>query len=181
MDFDFDQSVRVLRNTPSVLRALLSDASEPWVRGNYGPNTFSPLDVVGHLIHGERTDWITRVRIILEQGPDRPFDPFDQTAAYDESMGTTIGEVLDLFETLRAENVASLQALAPTPEQLDRQGTHPALGTVTLRQLLATWTVHDLHHVAQICKAMAHQYRDAVGPWGAYLSILRQPVAAPAR
>ena len=178
MEFDLEQSVSVLRNTPSVLRALLRDMSEPMARSNYGPNTFSPLDVIGHLIHGERTDWIPRARIILEQGPDRPFDPFDPTATYDQGMGATIGETLTLFETLRAENLAALKAMSLSSELLDRQGTHPEFGPVTLRELLATWTVHDLHHIAQICKAMSHQYHDAVGPWSAYLSILRRPARA---
>lgn len=176
MDFDFDQTVEILRSTPVIVRALVGGKSEAWVRGDYGANTFSPLDVVAHLIHGERTDWIPRARIILEEGTDRPFDPFDPTAAYDESMGDTIDELLGVFEALRAENVVALESVAPSAEQLDRQGTHPEFGTVTLRQLLATWTVHDLHHIAQICKALSHQYHTVVGPWAEYLSILGRPV-----
>ena len=178
MKFDFDEAVQVLRGTPAVLHALLSGKSDAWVRSNYGAGTFSPLDVVAHLIHGERTDWIPRARIILEHGPDRPFDAFDPTAAYDESMGSTIGELLTQFENLRVANLAELEAMSPSSPQLDQRGLHPALGTVTLRQLLATWTVHDLHHIAQICKAMSHQYRDAVGPWSAYLSILPRLLVA---
>lgn len=174
MEFNVEQSVEVLRSTPSVVRVLLAGKSESWVRHNYGPETFSPLDVLGHLIQGERTDWIPRAKIILEHGLDRPFDPFDSTAAYEPSMGATPGELLDLFETLRIENLATLAGMSPSPAQLECQGTHPALGVVTLQQLLATWTVHDLHHIAQICKAMSYQYREAVGPWGAYLSILRK-------
>ena len=178
MTFDLQQSVRVVRSTPAVVRSLLADKSDAWVRGNYGPGTFSPLDVVGHLIHGDRDDWIPRARIILEHGTQRPFDAFDWTAAYEESMGRTTEEVLTLFERVRGEAVAALESLPLSPENLERQGTHPALGTVTLRQLLATWTVHDLHHIAQICKGLAHRYVDDVGPWGAYISILRKPAAA---
>ena len=179
MEFDVDRTVEVLRSTPSVVRGLLGGKSAPSVRRHYGPRTFSPLDVVVHLIQGERTDWSPRAAIIVESGTARPFDPFDPTAGYDEGMGSSIDELLDLFESLRAANLVALESMSLSPEHLDRRGTHPELGTVTLGQLLATWAVHDLHHIAQICKAMAHQYRAAVGPWAAYLSILpRAGIAA---
>jgi hypothetical protein len=174
MSFRLAQAVEVLGNTPGVLRALLGGLSDFWVRGNYGENTFSPFDVVGHLIHGERTDWMARVRVILERGTDQPFEPFDRYAMYEASRGKTIGELLDTFAALRAANLEDLRALRLTPDQLARQGMHPALGAVTLQQLIATWAAHDLNHVHQIAKAMAFQYRDEVGPWRAYLSILPQ-------
>lgn len=174
MEFNVEQAIEVLSKTPSVLRAMLSGLSEPWVHNNYGDRTFSPFDVIGHLIHGERTDWMPRARIILESGESRPFEPFDRYAMYDASRGKTIAELLDTFESLRSENLDALRAMKLTREQLSLRGTHPALGTVTLEQLLAMWTVHDLNHVAQIAKSMAFQYRERVGPWLAYASILKK-------
>lgn len=174
MEFALSEAVAVLERTPGVLRAMLAGLPAGWVMSNYGEKTFSPFDVVGHLLHGERADWMARARIILEHGPARPFDPFDRYAMYEDSKGKTIDMLLDEFAALRAGNVAALRELNPTAEQLDRRGTHPALGTVTLRQLLATWVVHDLGHLHQIAKAMAYQYRDVVGPWREYLTILPQ-------
>jgi hypothetical protein len=174
LKFQLEQAIEVLRRTPSVLRSMLSGLSDPWVFNNYGPETFSPFDVVGHLIHGERADWIARARIILEQGEGRTFDPFDRYAMYEASKGKTLAELLDTFESLREENVRTLESMPLTPEKLALRGTHPALGAVTLENLLTTWVVHDLNHVAQIAKAMASQYREAVGPWEAHLSILRR-------
>lgn len=176
MHFHLSQAVEILRNTPRVLRSLLEGVSEPWVQNNYGEQTFSPFDVVGHLLHGEKTDWLPRARLILAQGTGQPFPPFDRYAMYEESKGKTIAELLDSFETLRQQSLTDLEALNLTPTQLDLEGLHPALGKVTLRQLLATWVVHDLNHIHQIAKAMAFQYRDQVGPWQAYLSILPQAV-----
>lgn len=175
MEFRIDQATEILKNTPSVLRALLSDVSEPWSHNNYGENTFSPFDVVGHLIHGERTDWMPRARIILEHGESKAFEPFDRYAQLEASKGKTIGALLDAFETLRKDNLDALRQMHLTPEQLRLRGSHPALGTVTLENLIATWAVHDLNHFAQIAKAMAFQYRDRVGPWLAYASILKPP------
>lgn len=172
MEFSLAQAVEVLSRTPGVLRALLGGLSEFWVRNNYGPETFSPFDVVGHLIHGEKTDWMARVRIILEHGPARPFEPFDRYAMYKESRGKSIGQRLGEFEELRRKNLADLSRLNLTPDKFDLRGTHPALGPVTLRQLLSTWVVHDLGHLHQIAKCMAWQYRDNVGPWKEYLTIL---------
>lgn len=172
MKFQLDSAIEILERTPGVLRAMLGGVGEPWVMSNYGADTFSPFDVVGHLIHGERTDWMPRTRIILEHGESRPFDPFDRYAMYETSKGKTIGELLDTFESLRRDNVDALRGLALTPEDLARCGTHPELGTVTLENLLATWTLHDLNHIHQIAKAMAYQLRDGVGPWIEYITIL---------
>lgn len=172
MQFQIDEAMEVLAATPSVLRAMLGGASEPWIRNNYGDKTFSPFDVVGHMIHGERTDWIPRARIILEEGEDRAFEPFDRYAMYEDSKGRSLAELLDTFEALRQENLAVLKAMPLTPETLQNRGKHPELGTVTLENLLATWVAHDLNHIAQTCMAMAYQYKDAVGPWRAYISVL---------
>ncbi len=174
MDFRVKQAIEILSRTPSVLRAMLEGLSEPWVLNNYGEETFSPFDVVGHLIHGERTDWIPRTRIIIEQGEARTFDPFDRYAMYESSKGKGIAELLDIFGSLRADSIETLRAMKLTPEQLALRGMHPRLGTVTMEALLATWTAHDLNHIAQIAKSMAYQYRDAAGPWATYLSILQK-------
>lgn len=172
MTFELEQAVEVLQRTPGVLRAWLGGLSGGWALSNYGEATFSPFDVVGHLLHGERADWMVRVRVILEHGEAEAFAPFDRYAMYEASRGKSTADLLDEFERVRAANLADLRALALTPEQLDRRGTHPALGGVTLRQLLATWVVHDLNHLSQIAKAMAFQYRHEVGPWREYLSVL---------
>lgn len=164
--------IAVLRNTPQVLRALLRDLDSKWIDSNYGPDTFSPFDVVGHLIHCERTDWIPRARIILEHGESQPFEPFDRYAMYEESKGKTISMLLDEFESLRRENLTALQAMRLTEADLARRGTHPALGTVTLGQLLALCPVHDLNHIHQIAKCMAWQYKDEIGPWKQYIGVL---------
>lgn len=172
MQFDLKQAVEVLANTPAVLRSMLAGLSDPWVMNKYGDKTFSPFDVVGHLIHGDKTDWMARVRLILDYGDSRAFEPFDRYAMYAESKGKTIHDLLAEFEQLRSVNLTELERLRLTPAQLDLPGLHPALGPVTLRQLLATWVVHDLNHIHQVAKCMAWQYRDEVGPWNAYLSIL---------
>ncbi len=172
MDFSVAQSIAILERTPSVLRSMLGGLDESWTHGNYGENTFSPFDVVGHLIHGERTDWIPRARIILAQGQARPFEPFDRYAMYEASKGKSLSELLDAFEAGRGANIAALRDMDLSPEKLSRRGAHPELGSVTLENLLATWTVHDLNHIAQIAKAMAFQYGHLVGPWLEYISIL---------
>ncbi len=172
MKFQVSQAVEVLERTPRVLRAMLAGIHEDWVRSNYGPKTFSPFDVVGHLIHGEKTDWMVRARIILEHGESRPFEPFNRYAMYEESKGKTMADLLREFESLRAANLRDLAALRLTSAQLALRGTHPALGAVTLGELLATWVVHDGNHIHQVAKCMAWQYRDEVGPWREYLTIL---------
>lgn len=172
MEFDLARATEVLRNTPGALRALLGGLSEPWIQQNYGPDTFSPFDVVGHLIHAERDAWMPRVRLILEHGAARPFEPFDRYGMYATSRGKTVADLLAEFAALRAASLESLGSLRLTDQQLNLCGRHPEFGDVTLRQLLATWVVHDLNHTHQICKAMAFQYRDQVGPWRAYIPFL---------
>jgi len=172
MKFSVDEAINILQRTPSVLRALLQVLPDHWARANYGPDTFSPFDVVGHLIHGEKTDWIPRMRIILDDGESTPFPPFDRYAMYEASQGKSIEELLDEFERLRGKSLTALEEASLGRSHLLMRGMHPALGTVTLENLLATWVTHDLHHIAQICKAMARQYRDEVGPWREYISIL---------
>ena len=167
-----DDAVAVLERTPASLTALLAGLPETWVSATEGGGTWSPFDVVGHLIHGERTDWIPRARHIL-LGEMRPFEPFDRTAQFTESEGKSLDELLATFADLRRESVAALLAMKLTDEDLGRRGLHPELGEVTLAQLLATWVVHDLDHLGQIARTMAKAYSGAVGPWSAYLSILK--------
>ena len=172
MDFELTTASAVLERTPHVLRALLSGLSPAWTDADEGPETWSPYVIVGHLIHGERTDWIPRARIILDQGTDRRFTPYDRFAQFHESQGKTLADLLDEFERLRAGNLATLAGWRLTDAELALEGEHPDFGPVTLRQLLATWVAHDLGHLAQTARVMAKQYRDAVGPWRAYLPIL---------
>ena len=182
-EFNLADAVALLTRTPGTLNALLRGLPDIWVRCNegrsndgrsdQGKDTWSGFDIVGHLIVGERTDWMPRVRILLESGESRPFDPFDRFAQVKESQGKSLEQLLDEFARLRAENLVALQALNLQPEDLIRRGKHPALGVVTLQELLATWTVHDLTHLHQLSRVMAHQYRDAVGPWSAYLGVLQ--------
>ena len=162
----------ILRRTPATLRALLDGIAEPWARGNEGPDTFSPFDVVGHLIDGEETDWIARARIILGRGPDPTFDPYDRFRHYARNQGRTLDSLLDEFARLRAANLELLTSWNLGDAELDLRGNHPSLGPVTLRHLLATWVVHDLGHLAQVARVMAKQYRDGVGPWVQYLPVL---------
>jgi hypothetical protein len=161
-----------LAATPALLDAWLRPLPPGWTARNEGDNTWSPFDVVGHLIHGEKADWIPRLRIILEHGERQPFEPFDRFAQFKDAEGKTLGDLLDEFSLLRAQSLASLRRYALTDADLERPGTHPALGRVTVRQLLTTWMVHDLDHVTQIARVLAHQYRDDVGPWRAYLRVI---------
>jgi hypothetical protein len=172
MNFTMNIGVAVLERTPATLRALLSGLPVEWTGATEGPETWSPYDIVGHLIHGERTDWIPRARIILAQGDNRRFEPYDRFAQFRESQGKSLGDLLDEFARLRTANLATLMGWRLTDGQLALAGEHPAFGTVTLRQLLATWVAHDLGHIAQTARVMAKQYRDAVGPWRAYLPVL---------
>ncbi|HRC84968.1 MAG TPA: DinB family protein [Thermoanaerobaculia bacterium] len=169
--FELDEALAVLERTPAVLAALLAGLQEGWIQATEGEGTWSPYDVVGHLIHGERTDWVPRARQILV-GDNRPFEPFDRTAQFQESAGRSLGELLAELAELRRENLAALAAMRLDEQDLSRQGLHPELGEVTLAQLLATWVVHDLDHVAQISRTLAKRYGEATGPWSAYLSIL---------
>jgi hypothetical protein len=174
-EINLAEATAVLARTPATLNALLRGLPNLWVRGNEGNTTWNAFDIVGHLIVGERTDWMPRVRIILESGEARPFDPFDRFAQLKESreQPPEMEKLLDDFARLRRENLAALQALNLRKEDLSRRGRHPALGVVTLSELLATWAVHDLTHVHQLSRVLAHQYRDAVGPWSAYLGVLK--------
>lgn len=172
LPFVLDEAVSLLARTPRTLEAMLAGLPPGWENGNEGGETWSAFDVLGHLIHGERTDWMPRVRLILEHGDTRPFEPFDRFAQLRESAGRTVPELLGEFARLRAENLAALQALSLTAADLDRPGRHPQLGAVTLRQLLATWVAHDLDHVVQIARVLANQYADAVGPWRAFLRVV---------
>jgi len=172
MQFRLDQAIEVLTQTPDVLSALLRGKSADWLNARKTPESFSPLDVLGHLMHGEMTDWIPRVRIILEHRDSKAFDPFDRFAFQALIAGKTVEQLLDAFAELRRQSLESLHELGIGEAQLDLRGMHPEIGTVTLRNLISTWAVHDLGHIGQIVKTMASEYRDAVGPWRAYLGIL---------
>ena len=175
MDVHLEDAKIFLARTPAVLSGLMNGMPQAWLECREGPKTFSPIDVLGHLIYGEQVDWIPRARIILEQGESRPFDPFDRVGFEDLIAGKSLEELLSLFTTLRNQSLKDLSALKLQPAMLARKGTHPALGQVTLGQLLAAWVVHDLGHLAQIERVMARQYREAVGPWREYLPILDNP------
>jgi hypothetical protein len=172
MHFDLDESVAVLRRTPATLAALLDGLGAPWVGAREGPATFSPFDVVGHLIDGEETDWLPRARIILAGGPHPRFEPYDRFRHRTRNAGRTLQSLLAEFATLRAANLGVLESWRLTDTQLGLEGIHPVYGPVTLRQLLAGWVVHDLGHLAQVARVMAKQYREAVGPWVPVLPIL---------
>jgi uncharacterized damage-inducible protein DinB len=172
MNFNLNDALAVLESTPATLSALLAGLPPVWVLATEGEGTWSPFDVLGHLVHGERTDWIPRTRHILA-GDALPFEPFDRQAMFAESQGKCLNNLLETFARLRAENLAELRAMNLSPADLERTGRHPELGVVTLRQLLATWVVHDLDHLGQIARVMAKAYGDEVGPWRAYVSILK--------
>ncbi len=167
-----EDGIAILSRTPSTLDALLRGLPDGWMAANEGGDTWSPFDVVGHLIHGERTDWMPRLKIILEHGESRAFDTFDRLAQMAESQGRTLPSLLDEFAALREANLRELASLQLTDADLDRRGRHPQLGVVTIRQLLATWVAHDLDHVMQISRVLARQYSEEVGPWRAYLRII---------
>jgi hypothetical protein len=172
--FDPAEAVPVLARTPVVLRALLDGLPEAWIRADEGQDTWNPFDVIGHLVHGERTDWIPRAEIILAHGEARTFDVFDRFAMLEASQGKSLGELLETFTELRAANVERLVQMQLAPADLERRGRHPELGTVTLGQHLATWVVHDLSHIAQVARVMGKRYREAAGPWRAYLPMLQE-------
>jgi hypothetical protein len=172
MDFDLTTGIQVLERTPGALRALLDGLSPEWYDANEGPDTWSPYVVVGHLIHGERTDWIPRAEIILAQGANRRFAPYDRFAQYTESQGKSLRQLLDEFAALRAANMRTLVGWTLTDDQLALTGEHPAFGSVTLRQLLAAWVTHDLGHIVQVARVMGKQYKAAIGPWREYLTVV---------
>jgi hypothetical protein len=169
---DLSEASAVLARTPATLDALLRGLPEGWIHAHEGGDTWSPFDIIGHLVHGEQTDWLGRARIILEHGEARPFDKFDRLAQFDASKGRSLDELLDEFASLRRANLTELASFGLGPADLGRTGTHPAFGRVTLGQLLATWVAHDLDHVVQISRVIARQYSDEVGPWKAYLRVI---------
>jgi DinB family protein len=169
---DLPDTIALLSRTPAALDALLRDLPDTWTRQSEGEHTWSAYDIVGHLIQGERTDWIPRVKTLLQFGETRTFEPFDRGGHARETAGKSLGQLLDDFARLRAENLDALGALDLRPEDLEKRGRHPAFGAVTLSQLLATWAAHDLTHLHQLSRVMAHQYRGAVGPWSQYLGVL---------
>jgi uncharacterized damage-inducible protein DinB len=173
MEHDLRDTIALLERTPAGLNALLRDLPESWTHRNEGENTWSVFDVVGHLVHVDRTDWMPRAKRILEFGETKAFEPFDRLAQVHESKGKSLGQLLDEFTRLRVENLKELQELNLQREDLERKGRHPALGTVTLSNLLATWAAHDMTHVHQISRIMANQYREAVGPWSRYLGVMQ--------
>jgi hypothetical protein len=172
MTFDLERSIEVLERTPPALHALLGGLSDPWITGTEGPDTFNPFDVVGHLIDGEETDWMPRARIILARGPDPRFEPYDRFRHRARNRERTMSSLLAEFSRLRSANLADLRGFGLGEAELDLPGTHPGLGPVTLRQLLAAWVVHDLEHIAQAARVMAKQYGTEVGPWVPFLPVL---------
>ncbi len=172
MTFDLAASLQVLSRTPATVRALLAGLDDFWILATEGPETFSPFDVVGHLIDGEETDWMSRARIILARGPNITFEPYDRFRHYARNRGRSLAALLDEFARLRSANLEQLMAWNLTTSELELPGEHPSLGRVTLRQLVAAWVVHDLGHIAQIARVMAKRYRDDVGPWVPYLPVL---------
>lgn len=172
MNFTIEKSIEILERTPGVLAAMLKNVSPEWTEKTEGGETWSVFDVLGHLVHGEKTDWTSRMEIILSDAPDKTFEPFDRFAQFEESKGKTLPQLLDEFKRLRKKNVGIVRSKNLTDKNLEEKGIHPVFGEVTLAQLLATWTVHDLDHIAQISRVMAKQYKDEVGPWLEYLKIL---------
>ena len=172
-EHDLETTIALLSRTPATLNALLRDLPECWTHRNEGEKTFSAYDVIGHLIHGERTDWMPRARMILEHGEGRAFERFDRFAQERESQGRSLPQLLDEFARVRAENLAALRGMNLRTEDLARRGKHARLGVVTLSQLLATWAAHDLTHLHQLSRIMAHQYREVVGPWTKYLGVMQ--------
>lgn len=172
MTFDINKSLEILKRTPVVLESLLSDLSPEWTHSNEGQDSFSPFDVVGHLIHGEKTDWMSRINIIMSDRADKTFTPYDRFAQRSRNRERSMNELLTEFKSLRHTNLEKLRTMNLTDGDWLRTGIHPKLGTVTLQQLLSTWTVHDLSHIAQITRVMCKQYKDEVGPWIEYLGIL---------
>ena len=172
MKYSLQRSYEILDRTPVFLQALLSGLPDDWVMPNEGPETFSPYDVIGHLVHGEKTDWTVRTKMILESGNTKTFERYDRFAQYEESKGKSLQQLLDEFAAIRKENMGWFKVLNLTEDDLNRKGMHPVLGDVTLRHLLATWVVHDLTHIAQITRVMAKQYKEEMGPWPEFFRIL---------
>ena len=174
MEFQLDHATEILRRTPATLNSLLRHLPEEWTLSNEGQESWSPFDVLGHLIHAEEADWIPRARTIQEHGESSAFEPFDRFAMFEKSRGKSLGDLLDRFEQLRGKSLKELERMNLRPEHLEKRGMHPELGVVTLSQLLSTWVVHDLGHIGQVVRVMAKQYTEAVGAWQAYLPVLRR-------
>jgi hypothetical protein len=173
MNHDLDHSMALLTRTPAALDALLRGLPDEWTLVNEGENTWSAFDIVGHLIHCERTDWMPRAKWLLKYGESRPFEPFDRWGHIRESQGKPLPKLLDEFAALRAENLVELRAMNLRPEDLSRRGRHPALGAISLSELLAAWAAHDLNHIHQVSRVMARQYREAVGPFQQYMGVMQ--------
>ncbi|GAB4495367.1 MAG: hypothetical protein OHK0019_24220 [Saprospiraceae bacterium] len=178
MKYAISDAVAVLERTPAVLDCLLRGLPDAWTSSNEGPETWSAYDVVGHLIHGEKTDWIPRARLILSDVPDKQFESFDRFAQFQNSAGKTIPQLLGEFASIRSENLNTLTSWDLQEADLEKTGIHPVFGAVTLRQLLATWVAHDCTHIVQIARVMAKQYKEEVGPWVAFLGVLNQGAAS---
>ena len=174
MEFSISKGIEILERTPETLRQLLHGLSNEWIISNEGGDSWSPYDIVGHLIHGEKTDWMQRLQIVLSDGENKTFTPFDRFAQFEESKGKTLNDLLSEFESLRSENLNQLKALSLSEVHYHLTAIHPSLGQVNLKQLLSTWVVHDLGHIAQISRVMAKQYKSEVGPWLEYLSVLNR-------
>ncbi|WP_430467017.1 DinB family protein [Winogradskyella ouciana] len=172
MKYSIEKALEVLQQTPKTLKSYLGNLSDDWLFSNEGNDTWNPYDVVGHLIHGEKTDWIPRLKIILSNAENKTFEAFDRFAQFENSKGKTISQLLNEFENLRQDNLKVLKQLNLSSEQLQQKGMHPELGEVSISELLACWVTHDLGHIAQISRVMAKQYKNEVGPWVAYIPIL---------
>lgn len=172
MEFDLQHSIAILERTPLVCQQLLAGLSGHWINANEGPDTFSPFDVVGHLIHGEKTDWVVRAQWVLEKGTTEPFEPYDRFAQARESEGKSMDQLLEEFRLIRKQNIAWLRSVKWEPDDFSKKGLHPVLGEVSMKNLLSTWVVHDLTHIAQISRVMAKQYKTEMGPWPAFFRIL---------
>ena len=173
MTFKLSEAIPVLERTPEVLKTLLSGLPNDWIYNNEGPETWRPFDVMGHLIHGEKTDWIPRTRIILSNAENKTFETFDRFAQFKLSQGKTLEDLIDEFAILRKQNLDYLKSLNISLQDLTKTGTHPQLGVVTLRQLLATWVVHDLGHIVQVSRVMARQYKSEIGVWTKFFSVMQ--------
>ncbi len=173
-NFNLKDATEILERTPAVLTSLLSSLSDGWIYNNEGDESWSPYAIVGHLIHGEKNDWILRAKTILEYGEDKPFEPFDRFAQFKDSEGKTLNDLLEEFAKLRNENIDMLNKLNLDENDFNKKGIHPELGSVTLKQLLSTWVVHDLSHIRQISRVMAKQYKNEIGPWETYLPVMNE-------
>jgi len=173
MQFDINRAIEVLERTPSVIKSLLSEISDEWTLNNEGENTWSPYDVVGHLVHGEKTDWMPRLEMVLGNSETKTFEPYNRFAQFEMSKGKSLATLLSEFELFRKENLDTLKAKNISEKDLNKIANHPSLGSVTLKNLLSAWVVHDLGHITQISRVMAKQYKEEIGPWSKYLTIVK--------